>query len=162
MDKKIIAIGVVVIVVAASAILLLTGSSGPATKGGTSGPATGTPAGNGAPASGTPAGGKTNCGSDQTCLLTNFMACSPATFSMPFVQGEYVVEVIGLESGNCHYTLSNFAVDINCSVPKELITEDRVGHLFGMDKNPGKEQVLAQQNALDSTYCNQTAKEIPA
>lgn len=99
-----------------------------------------------------------NCGSDQNCLLTNFIACSPAKFSTPFAQGEYVIEIVGAESDKCHYNLSNLATGIDCRIPKTLMTEERVRHLFGMDKEPGKEQVLAAQNSLDALYCNETLR----
>jgi len=147
MDKKILVIGVVVIVVAVGAFLLLGSNK------------TTAPAAGGAPTSSgnTGAGQITNCSSDQTCLSTNFIACSPATFSMPFVQGEYAVRVIGSEGDKCHYNISTLALSMDCLVPKELMTMVRFMHTFGADKELGSEQVLANQTSLDTMYCTEKA-----
>jgi len=148
MDKKMIISAVAAIVVLAGLFLFLTSNKPavPATSGVI-------PGGNGAQ-------GPIECGDDSMCLRANFIACSPARFTMPFIQGDYDIEVLGIEDGKCHYTMATFASETDCSLPKELMTADRYGHLFGEDKSPGKEQVLAEQNTLDSTYCAEIPKEV--
>lgn len=101
--------------------------------------------------------GITDCKGDQTCLHSNFLACSPAEFKMPFIQNsEYSISVIGIENGKCHYKLAvSGQAATDCIVPMELITEDRFGHFFGAEKVPGKEKIAEEQQKTDADYCKQ-------
>lgn len=102
--------------------------------------------------------GITDCKGDQTCLHSNFLACSPAEFKIPFIQegSEYSISVIGIENGKCHYKLAvSGQAATNCIVPMELITEDRFGHFFGAEKVPGKEKIAEEQQKIDADYCKQ-------
>lgn len=95
------------------------------------------------------------CGSDQSCLRTNFLACQPAEFKMPFLQqSEYSISIIGKENGNCHYTMSvTGQAASDCIIPMNLINDDRFGHFFGQEKVPDKEEIAAEQQKIDTDYC---------
>jgi len=100
---------------------------------------------------------------DPPCLLPYFLACNPSELSMDFVGNTtYVITVAGLENENCHYATKITDKEGNalqgmpamdCVVPKEKISMDMLGHLFGSDKEPGKEAIKAQQDKLQADYC---------
>lgn len=91
----------------------------------------------------------------------SFLQCSPSELKMPFMgTNTLVITVFGIENDKCHYVSK--VIDKNgaeifsgtdCSVPKELITEDLFGHFFGQDKAPGKEKTLAEQTKIEADYC---------
>jgi len=98
--------------------------------------------------------------SDPPCLMPQFLACASSKLTMPFMEGSsFVVTVYGKENGLCRYSLT--IVDTKgiqlstslCSVPMEKMTKDTLGHLFGEDKNPGKEAIKAEQDKLENEYC---------
>jgi hypothetical protein len=99
--------------------------------------------------------GITACGGDQSCLRTNFVACHPAEFKMPFMQQtEYSISIIGQENENCHYKMNVTGQPASdCLVPMNLINDARFGHFFGQEKTPGQEQIAAEQQKMDSDYC---------
>jgi hypothetical protein len=98
---------------------------------------------------------------DASQFASSFLQCSPSELKMPFGGTDtYVITVFGVENSTCHF--ANKVVDKNsvalqsgmdCQVPKALITSDVLGHLFGADKAPGKESVLAVQTKLQTDYC---------
>ncbi|MCL5438925.1 MAG: hypothetical protein M1268_02965 [Patescibacteria group bacterium] len=106
--------------------------------------------------------GPVSC-SDPQCLASNFLQCKASKLTMPFGGGgnsTYIITVFGLENGKCHY--SSKVVDqngapliseVDCVVPKELITDDIITHFFGNDKMPGKEKILAEQTKIETDYC---------
>jgi|GEM_PF-5524949 len=110
--------------------------------------------------------------SDASCLMSPFLACEPSTLTMPFMEGSsFNVIVYGKENTLCRYSLTivdtktnNQVSSSECRVPMEKMTKDTLGHLFGQDKNPGQETVLAEQNALESQYCvkNQPSSNAPS
>lgn len=95
------------------------------------------------------------CGSDQSCLHTNFLACQPAEFKMPFMeQSEYSISIIGKENESCHYKMNVTGQPVNdCLLPMNLLNDDRFGHFFGQEKVPGKEKIAAEQQKIDTDYC---------
>lgn len=99
--------------------------------------------------------GPAACGSDQSCLRTNFLACQPAEFKMPFMQeSEYSISVVGKEGENCHYKMNVTGQPASdCLVPINLINDTRFGHFFGQEKTPGQEKIAAEQQKMDSDYC---------
>lgn len=101
-----------------------------------------------------------NCKSDMNCLQKNFLACAPATFTMPFsADSNYDIEVIGQTGNICDYkaAVSNQgkSTGTECKLPMELMNADRVGHLFWAEKVPGKEAIAQTQQELDAQYCTQ-------
>lgn len=112
------------------------------------------------PAASQPEQAKPVAYTDPISFAPGFLQCSPSELKMPFPgNNTYVNTMFGIEDGKCHYTLK--VVDqkgvvlmgIDCKVPKELITEDILGHVFGADEVPGKEKVLAEQNKIEADYC---------
>ncbi len=108
-----------------------------------------------APGATTAATGIRACGSDQSCLHTNFIACQAAEFKMPFPgQVEYSISIIGEENGNCHYKMNVTGQPAtDCLIPMNLMNGERFGHFFGQEKIPGKETIAAEQQKMDSDYC---------
>lgn len=152
--KSLVAIIVVVLVVAAAGYLVYS------RQGGSKQP-------EGQPEGGEPSttgeAEPVNCGDDPPCLLPQFLACNPSEMKMPFIGPDsfFVITVAGSEGGKCRYK-SNvidsqgkalIGGEINCLVPKEILTTDTFGHFFGQDKAPGQEQVRAQQDQIEATYC---------
>lgn len=97
---------------------------------------------------------------DPTSFAPSFLQCSPSELKMPFPgNNTYISSMFGIENGKCHYTLKVVdqkgvtLAENDCKVPKELISEDILGHVFGNDKAPGKEKVLAEQNKIEADYC---------
>ena len=78
----------------------------------------------------------------RSSFLPSFLQCSPSELQEPDAgTGGLIITVLGIESGNCHYTgklidkygvLSKDSPDtIDCKVPVKLITVNRFnGHLF--------------------------------
>lgn len=99
--------------------------------------------------------------SDPPCLMPQFLACASSKLTMPFMEGSsFVVTVYGKENTLCRYNLTILDTKTNtplssseCSVPMEKMTKDMLGHLFGEDKNPGKEAIKAEQDKLENDYC---------
>ena len=108
-----------------------------------------------APSAATAEKGIVACGSDQSCLHVNFIVCQPAEFKMPFLQqAEYSISIIGKENGNCHYKMSVTGQGASdCLIPMNLMNDERFGHFFGQEKVPGKEKIAAEQQKMDSDYC---------
>ncbi len=99
---------------------------------------------------------------DPPSFAPRFLQCSPSELKMPFTgTNSYVVTVFGVQNGICHFAskvVNQSGVTVNggvgdCRVPKALITADVLGHLFGADKAPGQEKVLATQTKLQTEYC---------
>jgi len=101
--------------------------------------------------------------SDPPSFVPSFLRCSASELKTPFVGADvFVITVFGLDNGKCHYAAKvvdktgvalQIGVGIDCIVPKELITEDLLGHLFGYDKAPGREKTFAEQNKIETDYC---------
>lgn len=142
MNKKIIIIAVVVILVGVLGFLIMKKLAG------------------GPQSTGVGTTKKVTC-TDPTCLAPRFLSCSLTELKMPFQeQFTYVISVLGIENGKCHYTSKvvdqNGTVvqsEVDCKVPKELVTSDVLGHFFGQDKASGKEAIKAQQDKIESDYC---------
>lgn len=109
----------------------------------------------------TTAGTATNnaisCGSDSTCLGSNFLYCKAAEFKTDFPGpgSKYIITVFGEESGNCHYENKVLLADgtiftgTDCKVPMNLISEDTFKHFFGQEQETAKEQ----QAKIATDYC---------
>jgi hypothetical protein len=99
--------------------------------------------------------------SDPPCLVPQFLACNASKLTMPFMEGSsFIVTVYGKENDLCRYSLTVADTKTNaplnsseCRMPMEKMTKDTFGHLFGEDKNPGKEAIKAEQDTLESQYC---------
>ena len=102
---------------------------------------------------------------DPSNFAPSFSQCSSSEFKTPFPgpNATFVITVFGVENGKCHYAVkvvgqNGLAIQggppaIDCKVPKELMSDDVLGHLFGMDTAPGKEQTLAEQTKIETDYC---------
>jgi len=97
---------------------------------------------------------------DPPSFAPSFLQCTPSELRMPFPGDNiYVNTVYGVENDKCHYILKvvnkdNVALQgIDCLVPKELISTDILNHVFGGDKVPGQEKILAEQNKIEADYC---------
>ncbi|MFA5042348.1 MAG: hypothetical protein WC507_02775 [Candidatus Paceibacterota bacterium] len=102
----------------------------------------------------------TSCGSDTECLSREFIKCSPAEFVVPFDVGNFTIAVLGLENGKCRYKTAIYdssggllGPSLDCNTPFEMISEDTVGHFFGVDKEMGKETIKAVQDKIEKDYC---------
>jgi hypothetical protein len=103
---------------------------------------------------------------DPSSFAPSFSQCSSSEFKTAFPgnNATFVITVLGVENGKCHYTVkivdqNGVAIQggppgVDCKVPKELMSDDVLGHLFGMDTAPGKEQTLAEQTKIETDYCN--------
>jgi hypothetical protein len=122
------------------------------------------PATTSSPAAGQPEQTKPVAYSDPSSFAPSFLQCSPSELKMPFSgNNTYIITVFGIENGNCHYTAKvvdqsgvvaqGGAGGVDCKVPKGLITEDVLGHLFGADKVAGKEAVKLAQDKIEADYC---------
>lgn len=123
-----------------------------------------TPATTPAPAAGQPKQTNPVAYTDASSFAPSFLQCSPGELKMPFLgNNTYVIAVFGVENGNCHYAVKvvdqggvvvqGGAGGVDCKVPKGLITEDVLGHLFGADKVAGKEAVKVAQDKIEADYC---------
>ena len=100
---------------------------------------------------------------EPSCLFPHLLNCTPSELNAFMEEGTtYMITVFGVEDGKCHYTAK--VVDENgnvaggmpstaCLVPMEKITEDTFNHLFGIDKEPGKEAIKAEQDKIEADYC---------
>ncbi|MFH0712708.1 MAG: hypothetical protein V2A55_02555 [Candidatus Jorgensenbacteria bacterium] len=106
---------------------------------------------------------------DAPAFAPSFLQCSPSELKIPFTgNNTYVITVFGVENGNCHYAvkvvdqndvvIQGGVVGIDCNVPEGLITEDVLGHLFGVDKAEGKEAVKAVQDKVEADYCKSSGQ----
>ncbi|MGC9610848.1 MAG: hypothetical protein ABSE68_01350 [Minisyncoccia bacterium] len=115
-----------------------------------------------------PAGGQPNqtpvAYTDASSFSQSFLRCIPSELKMPFPgNSTYVITVFGVENGNCHYATKvvgqngaavSGAGGVDCKVPEGLIsTSDILGHLFGVDKGPGREAMKAEQDKIEANYC---------
>ena len=101
-----------------------------------------------------------DCKSDMTCLQQNFIACTAATFTMPFSPtSNYTIEIVGKKDNVCEYKTMvgdvNESMKTQCRIPMEMMNIDRLGHLFWSEKVPGKEDIAKTQQQLDMQYCMQ-------
>jgi hypothetical protein len=95
------------------------------------------------------------------CLHAEFLKCNPSELKMPFAEGlTYVIDVYGLNNMICHYDYkleySNGSVlgEVkDCNVQMYNVTEDTFGHLFGEDKEAGKEEIKAKQDQIEADSC---------
>ena len=98
---------------------------------------------------------------DPASFSSGFLQCSPSVLKMPFGgTNSYIITVFGVEGGTCHYASKivdqngvAFQGTVDCQVPKPLITSGILDHLFGQDKAPGKEAILAAQTKIETSYC---------
>ena len=123
-----------------------------------------TPSTTSVPAAGQPKPTSPVAYTDASSFALSFLQCTPSELKMPFPgNNTYVITVFGVENGDCHYAIKvvdqngvvvqGGAGGIDCKVPKGLITEDVLGHLFGVDKAAGKEAVKATQDKIEADYC---------
>lgn len=106
----------------------------------------------------TPAPGPRGLCSDPICLQPYFLNCAPAELNIPFGAGAtYTIIVFGLENGKCHWrgTVGDQTAvrGSDCYYPKEAMTTEALGHLFGQDKAPGQEKILQAQEKLNQENC---------
>jgi len=99
-----------------------------------------------------------DCKNDMACLQQNFIACTAATFTMPFsATSNYTIEIIGKKDNVCDYKMMvgdiNESIKTQCRIPMEMMNTDRLGHLFWSEKVPGKEDIAKSQQQLDMQYC---------
>jgi len=102
-----------------------------------------------------------SCGSDRTCFMNQFLKCLPAEFNIVTSAGEKQLSVNGLAGNHCYFQGGLYkdgvliGEGLSCSVPKNLMTNDIFDHFFGQDKAAGKEDIKAEQDRIESDYCNQ-------
>jgi hypothetical protein len=100
-----------------------------------------------------------NQNNNQDLNQDTFSSCQASTRTTPFGQGNYVIKVIGIENGNCHWQFSlqssNSSQTKDCNYPLAKMSNDAFNHLFGQDKT-GTEcssDVCKQQDSLQQTHC---------
>lgn len=101
-----------------------------------------------------------DCKSDMNCLQKNFIACTPVTFTFPLTADSNLnFDVIGETDKICDYkvtivnTKQGSSAGTECKLPMALMNADRAGHLFWVEKAPGKEALAQTQQELDTQYC---------
>lgn len=102
---------------------------------------------------------------DSVCFQPKFLTCTPSELRMPFADSAtFAVTVFGLENGKCHYTIQvinqsdtepegGLPPTINCYLPFEQLSNNVLMHLFGLDKEPGQENIKKEQDKLETEYC---------
>ena len=72
-----------------------------------------------------------DCKKDMTCLQQNFIACTGATFTMPFSPtSNYTIEIVGKKDNVCDYKTIvgdvNESIKTECRIPMSMMNIDRL------------------------------------
>jgi hypothetical protein len=98
---------------------------------------------------------------DKNLDPNTFSSCQASTLTTPFGPGSYIIKVIGIENGNCHWQLSLQMPQGNqtkdCNYPLEQMSNNAFSHLFGGDKTGTGclSDVCKQQESLQIRYCKE-------
>lgn len=99
-----------------------------------------------------------DCGSDETCIQTNFVTCTAATFTPPFTAGTAInIVIIGETNKICNYTVTKsiqgMLVNSQCLLPIQFMTADRIAYILSANNIPGADIQDPAQQQLDAQYC---------